>query len=71
MSRVKKPSNAVTKSAALGGPAAVIGGYLAAKVALKLGVPLDVAGSAIAVLATGFTSVVAWVARGGRKGEAD
>lgn len=55
----------------LGTPAAVIGGYLAAEASRKWGVPLEVAGSAIAVLASGFTSLIAMFSRGGRKGEAD
>jgi len=71
MPRVKRPSNAVTRSAALSAPAAILGGYVAAEVARRWGVPVEVAGSAIAVLASGFTAIVAFFARGGRQGEAD
>jgi len=71
MARNKAPSNAVKTAAIVGTPAAVIGGYVASIVSSKYGVPFEVAGAGIALLAHGFTTLTALLSRGGRRGEAD
>lgn len=71
MARTKQPSNAVKNTAIVGTPAAVVGGFIAMAVAQKYAIPLEVAGAGIALLAHGFSTVTAWLSRGGRRGESD
>lgn len=71
MSRTKSPSNAIKNAAVIGTPAAVIGGYIAAIASAKWGVPMEVAGAGIAVLAHGFSVLTGFLSRGGRRGESE
>ena len=55
----KAKSKAVKNSVVLGTPTAIVGGFLGALAAQKLGIPPDVAGAALSMLASGTASLIA------------
>jgi hypothetical protein len=70
--RTKKPSNAVNKTAMVGGPLAILLGWGVGTLAAKNpSIPPDVINAGLTMLGTGLGGLVAWFAKGGRKGEAD
>ena len=54
-------SRAVRDSVVVGTPAAIVGGYLGAVAAAKLGLPVEVTGAALSLLASWTSSVIAHV----------
>lgn len=72
MARTKKASNAVTGSIVAGSPLAILTGFLISAVAAKNpSIPPEVIGAGVAAVASWGTSLMAYIKRGGRKGEAD